>query len=101
MVNDIYKHAMEWKEEEGYSGEVLRLAYDNNLWNNECLALALMLSGEGDIRSCMSETTMLKTLNKCVTKADGSAFTKFNNNERKLVKLIIDNNIYGKYKDEN
>lgn len=101
MVNQIYRNSLEWKEEDNYGGEILRLAYDNNLWNNDCLALALMLSGEGDVSYCMSEITMLKLLNKCVTKKDGSKFYNFNENESKLVKLILENNIYDKWKDKN
>ena len=96
MVNDIYKHAMEWKQEEGYSGEVLRIAYDNDMWNDEILALALMLSGNSP-RYSMSEITMLELINWHVTKADGSKFDTLSDNEREYARLVIENKLYERY----
>lgn len=96
MVNDIYKHCMVWKDEEGYSGELLTLAYNNNMWNDEILALALMLAGESPKYS-MSEITMLELINKCVVKKDGSRFDSLSDNEREYAKLVIENNLYEKY----
>ena len=95
MIEYILKQVLQWKEEEGYEGDLLRLCYNNNLWNSECVGLALMLAL--DYKYCMSEITILNCINKHIENQDGSKICNFSNEEKKLIKLIIESNIYEKY----
>lgn len=99
LIEHIYNMALDYKEEEGFSGEIIKLAFDNDCWNNEALGLALMLSTKS-YKRCETENTILEVLNSFVTKKDGSSFDKFNEQEQKYVDVILHSGIYEKYKNK-
>ena len=98
LIEHIYDKALDWKEEEGFAGEIIKLAFDNDCWNNQAVALALMLSSKS-YKCCETESTILEVLNSFVTKKDGSNFKKFNKQEQKYVDIILNSGIYEKYKN--
>lgn len=99
VINNIYRECMKLKDIKNYCGELLNLAYENNLWNNEALAIALMLSAENPKYSKNTET-ILELMNKFVTNSDGSYISKFTENENKFIQLVVENNLFEKYKHQ-